>query len=79
MNRKYTKGETLIVDLMKDEKRISTVGVVLGFSQRKLYLGHNFSGTEPIDTTSIDMESIISEERIDPGKMREVNSLSDLR
>lgn len=79
MSKNYQKGETLIIEFQEGEKRINAVGVVLGSTGKKLFLGHNFSGTDSIDTTSINMENILSEEVIDPDEMKEIKNLSDLK
>ena len=79
MTRKYQKGETLIIEFKKKEEKVRTVGLVLGSSDQKLFLGHNFSDKDPIDTTSINIEDILSEERIYPDEMKEIELLSDLK
>jgi len=79
MTKNYQKGETLIIHFKEEGKKITTVGLVLGFSDKKLYLGHNFSGTDPIDSTSINIESILFEERIKIDDMKEIRSLVDLK
>lgn len=75
-NRKFKKGIVLHVKyhFLKNGIRNSS-GIVIKESNKVLYLGHNFRGVKPIDTTRIVFEDIIKVEEISP---KEINTPKDL-
>lgn len=80
MEKKYKKGQilTVIYEERSGRRTLKSTGIVIGQTDSKLILGHNFSviSKRPIDITKIPLKNIIKSEGVVP---KEINSLHDLQ
>lgn len=60
------KGDSVVV-VYRDTSGITTraCGVVFGITKNKIVLGHNFSNTTPLDTSTIERNTINTMQKID--------------
>ena len=78
MKKKYKKGDALILKYRKKNYKdvMEVIGVVLNVSDIEITLGHNFSGTNQIDSTIVPLSNILDVKKITP---EEINSINDLK